>query len=163
MKARLFAIALAGLSLLPASPGSAQAPAVVPAPAAPAVSPAADPFGGAAVNLEEFRYAEGGGFSAQKIAAWNAAHTDAERVNIRNGCTLVRGAVGTGRYGDDLLAFCNTYVSLFWQVFIVASYVLTAVVIAAFLAYTLTSGRRVRQRLAELEARGVRRRSAAAT
>ncbi len=156
--------AFVGLALPALAQAPALAPATPPAEAAAAAAPptpAADPFTGAVVNLDDFRGDGGSGFSSEKIAAWNAAHTEAERINIRNGCTLVRGAVGSGRYSDDLLGFCNTYVSLFWQVFIVATYVISAAVIAGFLIYTFASARRVRRRLAEMEARGIRRRSAA--
>ncbi|MEJ0097602.1 MAG: heme exporter protein CcmD [Bauldia sp.] len=43
--------------------------------------------------------------------------------------------------------------------FIIAAYVLTAVVLAGLVAWVLADGRRQRRRLAELEARGIRRRS----
>lgn len=45
--------------------------------------------------------------------------------------------------------------------FIVISYVATAVVIAGLIGWLLADGRRQRKALADLEARGVRRRSSA--
>jgi heme exporter protein D len=44
--------------------------------------------------------------------------------------------------------------------FILASYLTTFAVVAALVGWTLIDGRMLRRRLAELEARGVRRRSA---
>ncbi len=46
--------------------------------------------------------------------------------------------------------------------FILASYGLTIVVVAALFAWTIVDGRSQRRQLAELEARGVRRRSTSA-
>jgi heme exporter protein D len=44
--------------------------------------------------------------------------------------------------------------------FILAAYLATAVVLAAVTVWILVDGRSLRRRLAELEARGIRRRSA---
>ena len=44
--------------------------------------------------------------------------------------------------------------------FIVAAYLATAVVLAAMVFWILLDGRSLRRKLAELEARGIRRRSA---
>lgn len=43
--------------------------------------------------------------------------------------------------------------------FITAAYVLTALVIVGLIAWVLLDGRALRRRIAELEARGIRRRS----
>lgn len=48
-------------------------------------------------------------------------------------------------------------------VFIIASYGIVALVIAGLIAWIVVDGRMLARRLAELEARGVRRRSASGT
>jgi heme exporter protein D len=45
--------------------------------------------------------------------------------------------------------------------FIIASYLATLLVVAGLIVWVIADGRSLRRRLAELEARGVRRRSAA--